>query len=364
MADQQVTSSLQTIQFRKDFFREYQRTNRFSPYSGRGVNNCIVQKMGGDNPTIRHPLVTRLKGSGVSGSDILRGNGESIGNYSWDTNPTFYRHAVEFNKEDLQKTNLALQKEARPLLMEWAQSATRDRQLQAFGAFYDLTSTTYANMEDATETNKDAWLVKNADRVMFGLSVGSFTDHSADLAQLDDTNDKFNYVALRAMRRKAEDADPHIHPYQTSEEGEVYVVFAGSEARKDFRASLDTINQNADIRGMKITAGGNTLARDGDMFFEGCIIRKIPEISTMFSGTGKPLILAGAGAAVRVEVVFLCGRQALVHGMGQAPSFEVDRTYDYGFRPGVAIELKEDIKKAYFNGYQHGMVTGYFAAEV
>jgi hypothetical protein len=361
MAETTISTNLQTIQFRKDFFREYVRSNRFSPYTGRGVDNAICQKMG-KGPTLRHPLVTRLTGNGVSGSAMLRGNGEQIGNYSWDTNPTYYRNAVEFNKEDLEKTNLALMAEARPLLLEWAMGETRDRQIQAMGAFYD--GSTYANMEDATETVKDAWLVNNAARTMFGAyGIGGATggtDHSADLAQIDATADDLTYTLLNKWRALAEDADPHIHPYSTNEEGEVYVAFLGSTAFRDLKASLETINQNADVRGMKITSGGNILARDGDLFYNGVICRKVPEIDTIFSDTGKPLATAGA-SSVRVSVGFLCGRQALVHGMGQAPDIIVDRDYDFKFRPAVAVELKEDVKKAYFNDIQHGMVTGYFS---
>lgn len=363
MAEQSITTSLQTIEFRKDFMREYVRANRLSAYSGRGATNVICQKMG-KGPTLRHPLVTRLQNAGVSGSAMLRGNGESIGNYSWDTNPTYYRHAVEFNKEDLEKTNLALMSEARPLLLEWAMAATRDRQIEAMAAFYDTTSGTYANMSAATETNKDAWLVANAARTMFGAysaggSAGG-TDHSADLAQLDATADKFTYTLVSAMRTLAENADPHIRPYQSNEEGEVYVIFAGTIPFRDLKASLVTINTSADVRGMKITANGNVLARDGDLFYDGCIIRKVPEIETLLSDTGKPLAAAGA-AGVRASAAFLCGQQALVHGMGQAPDIIVDRDYDFKFRPAVAVELKEDVKKTYFNGIQHGMVTGYFS---
>jgi len=363
MAEQSITTSLQTIQFRKDFFREYVRTNRLASYTGRGVDNCIVQKLG-RGPTLRHPLVTRLKGGGVTGSGMLRGNGESIGNYSWDTNPTYYRHAVEFNKEDLEKTNLALMAESRPLLMEWAMAATRDRQIQAMAAHYN--GTTYADFGGTgwTEAIADAWLVTNVGRVMFGAyniggSAGG-TDHSADLAQIDSAADDLTPTLVSAMRGLAENADPHIHPFQTNEEGEVYVIFAGTVPFNNLKTNLQTVNQNADVRGMKITSGGNILARDGDLFYDGCIIRKVPEIETLLSDPGKPLATAGA-SSVRVSAAFLCGRQALVHGMGQAPDIIVDRDYDFKFRPAVAVELKEDVKKAFFNSYQHGMVTGYFS---
>ena len=42
MADQQVSTNLQVIQFRKDFFREYIRSNRLSPYVGTAENNYKV----------------------------------------------------------------------------------------------------------------------------------------------------------------------------------------------------------------------------------------------------------------------------------------------------------------------------------
>jgi len=121
MANTTVTSNLQVIKFRNDFFREYIRLNRLSPYTGTDVTNPVVIKED-RGPTIRHPLISRLKGAGVSGSDTLRGNGESIGNYDWDTAPTYYRHAVEFTKEDLEQTNIDLMRAARPLLMDWSGS--------------------------------------------------------------------------------------------------------------------------------------------------------------------------------------------------------------------------------------------------
>jgi hypothetical protein len=356
VADTAPTSSLEVIKFRRDFFREYVRNNRLSSYTGTGITNPIVIKED-RGPTVRHPLVTRMQGSGVSGSDSLRGNGEAIGNYSWDTNPTYYRHAAEFNKEDLEKTNIALMRAARPLLMEWAMAATRDRQLQAMGAIYN--GTTYSTYADAAEAAKDTWQTNNSDRVLYGsVTTNASGDDSADLAKVDSTNDKLTGDVVSLLRRLAEDADPHIRPIQTDQESEVYVLFAGSVGFRDLKANLQTINSNADVRGMRITRGGNILARDGDMFWDGVIIRKVPEITKIFSATGKPLATAGA-SSIAVEPAFLCGAQALVHGLGQRPNIVVDRTYDYGFKPGVAVELKEDVKKAYFNSVQHGMVTGY-----
>ena len=56
MANQTVSANLQVIQFRRDFFREYIRDNRLSPYTGTSETNPIVIKEG-RGPTIRHPLL-------------------------------------------------------------------------------------------------------------------------------------------------------------------------------------------------------------------------------------------------------------------------------------------------------------------
>jgi len=312
MANQTVTSDLQVIKFRNDFFREYVRMNRLSPYTGTGVDNPIVIKED-RGPTIRHPLLTRLKGSGVSGSDTLRGNGESIGNYSWDTAPTYYRHAVEFDKEQMEQTNIALMTAARPLLMEWAKSATRDRQIQALASIYN--GTTYSDYVDAAEAAKDTWQTNNSDRVIYGDNITLTGDDSAELGGIDSTNDKLTRTRVSDMRRLAEDADPHIRPLQTDQESEIYVLFAGSISFRDLKTDLETVLSNAEVRGMKITRGGNILARDGDLFWDGVIVRKVPEITQHFSVSGKPLATAGA-SSIAVEPAFLCGAQALVHGMG------------------------------------------------
>ena len=84
------------------------------------------------------------------------------------------------------------------------------------------------------------------------------------------------------------------------------------------------------------------------------------------SATADGLDTAGNGSE-RVGVSFLCGQQAVVFGLGQRPRIIVDRNYDYEFQPGVAVELKDDIKQGVFGSggtsrdtnTQHGIVTVY-----
>jgi hypothetical protein len=98
MAEQNVSTNLQVIKFKQDFSREYVRLNRFAPYAGTGMDSVIhIREDRG--PTVRFPLLTKAEGAGVSGNAALRGNGESIGNHSWDATPTYYRHAVELTRK-------------------------------------------------------------------------------------------------------------------------------------------------------------------------------------------------------------------------------------------------------------------------
>lgn len=357
MANTTISTNNRLIDFRSQFFREYVRTNRFTPYAGRSANDPICIKSGRE-PTIRHPLVTRLTQAGVSGSSTLRGNGEALGNYSFDTNPTYYRHAVEFDKEELEKTNMALMQEASPLLRQWAMEQTRDRMILALGATYD--GSTYRNFEDADATAQDAYYTANADRILMGAGIANTGDISTDLGGVDSTNDKLTAQRVDDMRELAENADPHIRPFQTDEGSETFVLFAGPKAFRDLKDDLTTNYSNADVRGMSMTRNGNVLFRDGDLYWNGVIIRKVPEIAAQYTASGKPF--AGVGAAsINVEPAFLVGAQALVWSLGQAPEIKVDRDFDFGFQPGVAVEMKEDVKKPFYQNVQHGVVSGFFS---
>ena len=79
------------------------------------------------------------------------------------------------------------------------------------------------------------------------------------------------------------------------------------------------------------------------------------------SATADGLNAAGA-STTRVGYCFLCGQQAVSFGLGQRPRIVVDMDFDYDFQPGVAVEMKHDIDKSYFNNIQHGMVSVFVSA--
>lgn len=353
MANTQVNAANVVTKWQREFFREFIRKNRFAAYTGTGSNNIINIKE--DRQKCSIPLITRLKGDGVSGSTALRGKGENIGNYAFELTPTYYRHAVEFDKEETEKPNIDLMNAARPLLMDWAMELTRDHTIQAMAAISD--GTTYSNYGDASEALKDSWLANNSDRVLFGAakSNNASNDHSASLANIDSTNDTLSIDIVSLAKRIAQTADAHIRPVRTSEgDYEVFVMFVGTRAYRDFynSAGYQANLQNAMQRGKN-----NPLFMPGDLFHDNIIIREVPEITTELTESAA-FNAAGAGG-IPVEPAFLCGQQALGFGLGQRPRSVVDRDYDYGFQPGVAVEMKHQIRKMFYNTKQHGMVTVY-----
>jgi hypothetical protein len=369
MANTTVSSDLQVTKYLSDFFREYIRNSRFSRYTGTGSNNVITIKE--DRKRIEVPLVTRLKGNGVSGSATLRGNGEAIGNYGLLLTPTYYRHAVEFDKEEMEKPNIDLMNAAKPLLMDWAKELQRDHIIEGMGAIYN--GTTYANYGDSAAAANDTWLTNNSDRVLYGNAKSNQVagDHTASLANCDTTNDTLDTGIISLAKRMAQQADPHIRPLKNTEDEEAYIMFCDPYAFRDLKS--DSAIQQAQREGLQRGAKFQPLMTGGDLLWDNVIIREIPEIADFIDGTSGTNGVWGGNAtadglntagnsSTRVGVCFLCGQQALSYGLGQRPMTKVDRDYDYGFQPGVAVELKHEIRKSYFNDVQHGMVTVFVSA--
>ena len=212
MANTQTASELQVTEFLSDFFKEYVRKSRFSRYTGTSSNKVITIKEG--RQRIEVPLVGRLKGNGVTGSNTLRGNGETIANFGLLLTPTYNRHAVEFDREELEKPNIDLMMAARPLLMDWAMENQRDKIIEALHAHDN--NTTYAKYGDATAGAHDTWNTNNQDRVLYGAAKSNNTsgDHTASLATLDSTNDKLNTSKVSLAKRMAQQADPTHSPVE------------------------------------------------------------------------------------------------------------------------------------------------------
>ena len=326
-----------------NFFSSYVRANRFKRFMGTSPNAIIqsmmdLTKKSGDGITV--PLITELAGAGQTGNGLLEGNEEALGNYGHKIEVATRRHAVAVTDNDQQFTGIQLREAAREQLKMWAMKKLRTDIITALGS---KTNVAYGT---ASEAIKDAWLAANADRVLFGTGVGSYTDHSADLG-LTTAAMKLTKEVVSKAKALAETAAPIIRPVIVGEDSESYVLFCGSGAFRDLKSDLGTSLQNAQERG-----DDNPLWKDGDLMWDGVVIRKIQEIGTI--GT------VGATSA-RLEPYYLCGAQALGVAWAQTTKSTTD-TRDYGFVKGVGVHEMCGTEKLIFNGKDHGVFTGYVGA--
>lgn len=344
MALTTVTSSLVEQQWDNDFFTSYVRANRFKRYMGTTENSIIQMKerlsaKPGDRIII--PLITELSGAGVTGDGLLEGNEEALGQYSHSLDVSTIRHAVAVTNNQEQFTGIELRNAAKEQLKNWILKKLRTDIITALGSIAGIAYGT------ATAGQRNAWLVANADRVLFGDgSVGGYTTLASDIA-LVTASMKLTKETVSKAKARAEIATPIIRPVTVGEDSENYVMFVGSGAFRDLKVDLATSLQNAQERG-----DSNPLWKDGDLMWDGVVIRKIQEIATL--GT------VGATSA-RIEPYYLCGAQALGLAYAQRTKSTTD-TRDYGFVHGVGIHEMRGVEKLQFNSKDHGVLTGFVGA--
>jgi N4-gp56 family major capsid protein len=363
------------------FFTSYVRSNQFARYMGTSEYDMIqvkqdLTKKRGDSVT--YALVNDLTGAGKTGSATLKGYEEAMMSRSQKVSVDLLRHAVTVHEWDEQKSAIDLRDAAKGQLRSWATKRMRNDIVNALKSINGVTYAYAGNgtTTGTTEAQKDAWLVDNSDRVLFGASVShaSYTDHSADLALLTNADDKLTYSVVSLAKRLAKKASPAIRPIELNNGEEWFVLFAGPLPFRDLKASLATIHADAAVRGAQ-----NPLFHDGDLMYDGVIIREIPEMGAAFNSTtdigngivGPGCLETGKGyGAIDVATNFLCGAQALACAWAQRTTSRTDID-DYGAQFGVAIQEIRGIKKLTFGKnsstdtsdlVDHGVLTLYTAA--
>lgn len=344
-----VATASQVQKWDASFLSEYVRNSGFKAYMGRGSNSVICAKyeLSSGGKTINMPLVTRLTGNGVTGNTALEGAEEALGNYNHSIDIDWKRNGVLITKDQQHYTEMDLRRAARDQLTNWAMSGLRDDIITALGSINGVAYGT------ATEGQKDTWVAGNSDRVLFGDQIGNggYTDHSADLLTVTAAM-TLGAAEISLMKRIAKTADPHIRPMRVNDGSgrEFYVLFTDSRCFRDLKGDTTIAQANREARPRDVSK--NPIFQDGDLIYDGVIIREIPEIASV--GT------VGATSAA-VSPAYMCGAQALGVAWGQEPKSTTD-VRDYGFYRGVGIEEARGVEKMVFNSVQHGVVTGYFGA--
>lgn len=366
MADTRPATGLTPTQWDDTFVREYFQENPFTPVMGSDANSIIQLKEDftkgkGDNMTLA--LVGRLSNdNGVEGTDIAEGNEEAMDTRSFNFSVNKRRKAVRVAEMDEFKSSINLRDAAKEVLMDYAQENTKLRIITALGS---INGVAYAS---ATEAQKDAWLADNVDRVLFGKlkSNGSSLDHSAALANIDNTDDKCTPETLSQLKRMALEARTasgkrKVRPIRVAGMNRRYFkVYANPRAFRDLKNNA-TITQAQ--REVQLQEENNRLFQGGDLYWDGMIIHEVDDIP-IYTGVG-----AGGGSAIDVGPVYLCGAQALVYGIGRRWATKT-KSFDYGDKYGVLVEEICGIHKTQYGSgagdrddlVDHGVVTGYFAA--
>ena len=367
MADTQVLSGLDLTKWRTSFIRETMRDSGFEPYMGSSPTDIIhvVNDLKTDGYTIRVPLVKRLQNAGVSGSSRLSGSEVQMDQYYQDVSWEFYRNAIEISKKEREKSAVDLLAARRPLLREWASDLIK---YQIIDNMHSINGTAYAS---ASEAAKDAWLAANTDRVLFGAAVSNHAaDHSAALGAIDSTNDKLTPSMISLIKRRMRIASPHIKPYKTGTQGrEYFVMFCHPYCFRDLKTDSTMTQANREARPREV--GSNPLFQDGDLIWDGVIIKEMPEFyQPRFDEDtyNTQTHLAGVGnGGIDVGVNFICGQQALAMVNKQAATPITKKEDDYGFFSGVGVEMAHGFAKMrWANGsgttQDFGMATVYASA--
>jgi N4-gp56 family major capsid protein len=354
MVDTVAGTGLTVQQWEDRFFREYLHDGGFKPLMGTNESAVIqvkenLVKNAGDSITFA--MVNRLTNAATTGAATLEGNEEDMVSRSMRVTIDKRRNAVRVPEMAEQRSAISLRDAARATLLDWSMEDTRDLIIQALGS---IDGTAFLSRLAA---GGDAWLANNSDRVYFGAGVGSFTDLSADLTQLDTTNDLFGNVALDGMILKAKTCNPKIRPMRDAGNGRRYYVgFANPYAFKNLRDSIDTEVLATTIVEMQ----ASKLFEGGDIFWNGAIIKETDNIPIY------PNI--GSGGTAEVTPVYLCGAQAVAIAYGKRWK-TVTEDFDYGDKHGVAVDAIYGVRKLIFgsgnadtaNLKDNGVVTGFFA---
>jgi len=377
MAQTTIQSNNKLIEFSKEINREFVRENLFSPYMSDGLDAIIRRryelKSGGEQMNI--PLVSKLNNAAI-GVGTLVGNEERVDNYGMRVWLDWARNAVTTNKAEQQKDAADLFGEFKPLLSNWGKELQRDEIIAAMMALPSESAPsglgTAAGQrvngtlwESATDANRVTWAGANSDRVLYGASnTVNFTNVSfaTDMADMDTTDDLFSHTNLSLLKRVALKASPAIRPYKTKDGYEYYVAFAGVDTFKALKNALVSTHTTA----LQNKVGDNVIFQDGDIMWDGVIVRQVPEITGMANDVWAQIV--GASSTVRVEPVFLCGQQAAAFCWGQMARPTVRAEDDYDFIKGVGIDMAYGVAKMFkkhpntgSNLVQWGIATGFFA---
>jgi hypothetical protein len=355
MALTTVQTQNKLIVFRKEVLREYIRQNLFSPYVGSELTAIIriINDLKAGGEQINIPLVARAKAQAIS-TGTLVGNEESLDNFGDRIWIDWARNAFVVQKAEEQKSSIDLFGQFRPLLEDWGKELQRDEICDTLYTI-PLANTAPAGLgsangqrvngalfDAATAAQRNTWVSDNSDRVLFGGAVGNYSATFATAAGNITSAMTMSAAMLNKAKRLAKLANPRIRPYKLKNGREYFVVFMNSLQFRDLQNDTTIINANTQARPREGDGlDKNPLFQDGDLLYNGMIIREIPELTVRLPTTYVTL----GSSAIQIAPAFLCGQSAMAWAWGRMPRPTFRREDDYQFVRGVGIEMAYGLKK-------------------
>lgn len=376
MALTSIQTNNKLIVFREEIIREFVRQNMFSPYMGNAANSIIRVlndlKSGGEQVNV--PLVNSLRATAIANGTLV-GAEEAIDNYGFRMWIDWARNAVKTNRQEDQRDSADIFDIARPLLSDWGKELIKNEVVDAFLSIPLETAPTNlgtaagqrvngVTWQLASTAQRNTWHIANIDRTLYGATISNYvaSNWATSAANVDNTTDKLTAASLRLMKRMAMKAVPRIRPYTDNDGYDYWILFVDPNQFRDLANDQTVVNANLYARPREARFKDNPLFADGDILYDGVIVRQVPELLTR-----RPTVFATAGAStIAINAAHLCGQSAMAQFYGQLPRPTQLEQTDYGFNRGVGIEMAYGISKVAKTTSSllkdWGVFTGWFAS--
>lgn len=345
-----------------EFMTEHIGTFRFNKLMG-GTDKPIqyryeLKKKG---EFMKIPLLGAARKRGVVNNMALKGREETADEHLFNVGINLYRHAFAVTEWDERRSPVELLPTLRETMMDWIKVQSRDHAIDAmFSTALNTTHITPLRNPDATQVlvgdpavvniqttatsgQLNTWIADNNDRVVFGLLNPADTLPNAAFATCLTTmtsTDKFGAAMINIMKDKADTAHQRrgtnpgygIRPLTMGADDETgYVILASLKSFNQALADTDIKEFNKSlVAGNGAKSGtSNPYFASGDLMWNNCVIKRIPEISEHSATVGR---------------VIMMGKQALIYAQGDDISFRPESD-DYEHLKGLAIRESCGIAK-------------------
>lgn len=367
MAVQTINAQNQVNNWIETEWLEWSRGNAFKRIMGSGVNAPIQVGESLDGKAtggvqVTRSLVLRSNGAAILDDNQLLGNEPTLSDYGHTVTMHQYRTAFIIGKYERRKANFDYLESMRIQARVWGLELTRDMIIAALISPVVDGVTTY---DAASVAQRNAWSVAqnpatSNERLLYGAAKANWSGvHATDLTNVDGTADDLSPNIVRLARRLAQNCVPKIRPAVPTTGGnagkEQFYMPCGSLPFRDLEANMDTIFQQADVRG-----DDNHIFSNGDIRVGNVTVFEVPEMDYTTSNNGSLITGAGAGG-IDVEPAPLLGAQAVIYEIGERMHPITDKI-DYDNKQGTGVAQTVAVEKATFNNIQTGAVTAYVSA--